>query len=153
MSYNGEYVVMRRKNCLPHLSRSTGISLFNANNESIKTMCEICSKSTIKTPEQRRWRRSCIFTVNFEQILHIFLVSPLLSWTRKCRLEGKNINWRASDIKKTILLLIITYQSANFEGQGSWNENVSKSKIKYLKSENFTDWFYLKEMIFLWFVN
>ena len=64
----------------------------------------------------------------------------------KYQLKGK---W----YKKTILLLIITYQSANFEGQGSWNENVSKSKIKYLKSENFTDWFYLKEMIFLWFVN
>ena len=30
-------------------------------------------KSTIKAPEQRQWRRSSVFIVNFEQILHILL--------------------------------------------------------------------------------
>ena len=38
-------------------------------------MCEICSKSTIKTPERREWRRSGVFIVNFEQISHIAVVS------------------------------------------------------------------------------
>ena len=37
-------------------------------------MCEICSKLTIKTPEQR----SGVFVVNFEQISYIVLVFPLL---------------------------------------------------------------------------
>ena len=42
-------------------------------------MCEICSKLTIKTPEQRQWRRSGAFIVNFEQISHIVLIFPLLT--------------------------------------------------------------------------
>ena len=38
-------------------------------------MCEICSKLTIKTPEQRHWRRSSVFVVNFEQIsFFVFVV-------------------------------------------------------------------------------
>ena len=37
-------------------------------------MCEICSKLTIKIPERRQSRRSGIFIVNFEHILHLFLV-------------------------------------------------------------------------------
>ena len=31
-------------------------------------MCEICLKLTIKTLEQRQWRSSGLFLVNFEQI-------------------------------------------------------------------------------------
>ena len=33
------------------VSSSTGIYLFKVNNGNTKTMCEICSKLTIKTPE------------------------------------------------------------------------------------------------------
>ena len=33
-----------------------------------------CSKLTIKTPERRQCRRSCVFIVNFEHILHFVLV-------------------------------------------------------------------------------
>ena len=36
--------------------------------------CQICSKSFIKTREQRR-RRSGVFIVNFEYISHLFLLS------------------------------------------------------------------------------
>ena len=32
-----------------------GIYLFKINNENTRTMCEICSKLTIKTPERRQW--------------------------------------------------------------------------------------------------
>ena len=40
------------------------------NNINARTMCEICSKLMIKTP---------VFNVNFERILHIVLVFPLLT--------------------------------------------------------------------------
>ena len=39
------------------------------------TMCEICSKLTVKTPERRHSRRSSGFIVNFEHISHCSLVS------------------------------------------------------------------------------
>ena len=45
-------------------------------------MCEICSKLTI-TKKQGQWSPSCIFTVNFEQILRIVLVFPLLTLNKK----------------------------------------------------------------------
>ena len=41
--------------------------------------CELCSKLTIKTPERRPWRLSCVFIVNFEHIAHLFLVFLLLT--------------------------------------------------------------------------
>ena len=44
-----------------------------------KLRSEICSKLTIKTPEQRHLRRSGIFIVNFEHISHLVLVFLLLT--------------------------------------------------------------------------
>ena len=44
---------------------------------------EISSKSTIKTPERRRWRRSSVFIVNFEHISHLFLVFILLTLNKQ----------------------------------------------------------------------
>ena len=41
--------------------------------------CEICSKLTIKTLEQRQRCRSGVFIVNFEHISHLFLVFLLLT--------------------------------------------------------------------------
>ena len=38
----------------------------------------MCSKLTIKTSKRHQWRRSKVFIVNFEQILHIALVLPVL---------------------------------------------------------------------------
>ena len=34
----------------------------------------MCSKLTTKTPKQLQWRRSGVFIVNFEQVLHLFLL-------------------------------------------------------------------------------
>ena len=42
---------------------------------------EICSKLTIKTPEQRNRHRSGVVIVNFEQISQIALVFLLLTLT------------------------------------------------------------------------
>ena len=41
--------------------------------------CEMCSKLTIKSREQRQWRLSGVFIVNFEHILYLFLVFPLVT--------------------------------------------------------------------------
>ena len=48
------------------------IYLFKVNNRNTIRRCEICSKLTIKTPEERQSRKSGVFMVNFEQISHIF---------------------------------------------------------------------------------
>ena len=42
-----------------------GNYMFKVNNRDPWTRCEICSKLTIKTPEQRHWRRSGVFIVTF----------------------------------------------------------------------------------------
>ena len=55
------------------------IYLFKVYNWNNRKRCEICSKLTIKTPEQCQWRRSSVFIVNFEHILHLFLIFPLLT--------------------------------------------------------------------------
>ena len=51
--------------------------MFKVNNRNNRIRCEICSKLTIKTPELRHWRRSGVFIVKFEHILH-FVVAFLL---------------------------------------------------------------------------
>ena len=56
-----------------------GMYSVSFNNKNTKTMCKACSKLTMKTPEERKWRRSGVFTVDFEQISHIFLVFLLLT--------------------------------------------------------------------------
>ena len=59
-----------------------GNYMFKVNNRNTRTRCEICSKLTIKIPERRQWRRSGIFIVNFEHILHLVLVFLLLTLSR-----------------------------------------------------------------------
>ena len=56
------------------ISLSAAIYLFRVSNGNTRTICEICSKLTIKTPERRR-----VFMVNLKQIYHIVLVFPLLT--------------------------------------------------------------------------
>ena len=65
---------MRKKAHLP-----ANIYLFKVCNRSSRKSCEICSKSTIKTPERRHWRRFGVFIVNFEHISHLFLLLLLLT--------------------------------------------------------------------------
>ena len=61
------------------IDSTAGIYLFKANNRNITTKCETCSELTIKTPERRHWRHSGVFIVNFEHILHLALMSQLLT--------------------------------------------------------------------------
>ena len=55
------------------------IPVGKVNNRNSRTRCEIYSKSTIKTPERRKWHRSGVFIVNFEHIPQIVLVFLLLT--------------------------------------------------------------------------
>ena len=68
-----------------HLVRnylSDGCYMFKVNNRDTRTRCEICSKITIKTPEQRHWRRSGVFIVKFKHITNLVLVFLLLTLSR-----------------------------------------------------------------------
>ena len=56
-----------------------GIHQLKVSYRNTRTRCEIYSKLTIKIPERRQWRRSGIFIVNFEHILHLVLVFLLLT--------------------------------------------------------------------------
>ena len=53
--------------------------MFKVNNKSTRKWCEICSKLTLKTPEQHQWRRSGGIIDSFEHISHRFLVFLLLT--------------------------------------------------------------------------
>ena len=50
------------------------VSMLKVNDKNTRARCEICSLLTMKTPERRHWRRSGVFTVNFEHISHLVLV-------------------------------------------------------------------------------
>ena len=56
--------------------------MLKVNNRNTRTMSEICSKLTIKTPEQRHLRRSGVFIVNFEHTLYHVLPFLLLTLNR-----------------------------------------------------------------------
>ena len=56
-----------------------GIYLLKVNNRNTRTMCETCSKLTIKTPERCYWRRSAVFIVNFEHLPHLVLIFLVLT--------------------------------------------------------------------------
>ena len=67
----------------------------------IITMCEICSKLTIKTPERRKWRRwSCpgVSVINFEQISHIALVFLLLTLNKW--MPAGTVTWKKRKLLK-----------------------------------------------------
>ena len=50
----------------------------------------MCSKLITKTPERRHWRRSGVFSVNFEHISHLFLELILadISWDKLFNVTG-----------------------------------------------------------------
>ena len=59
-----------------------GNSMFKINNRNTRTRCEICSKLTIKIPEQHQLRRSSLLIVNFEHISRLVLVFLLLTLSK-----------------------------------------------------------------------
>ena len=83
------------------------LKVINGNTE---TLCEICSKSTIKTLAQRHWCCTDVFTAIFEQISHIFfdvfiidfeqvnggLITAILSTIQQLLLENTGEYWRGT---------------------------------------------------------
>ena len=65
------------------------IYLLKGSNRNTRKMCEICSKSTTKTPEWHHWRWSSVFIFNLEHISHPFLVSSVFIGN----FEQVNISW------------------------------------------------------------
>ena len=59
------------------------ICLFKVNNRNTTKSYERCSKPTIN-PERLHWRRSDVFIVNLEHILHLFYFFYVWLWTSKC---------------------------------------------------------------------
>ena len=57
---------------MSHIFRPDNINLFKDKNRNTKKRCEISSKLTNKTPEQRDWSCSSIFIVNLENIFRNF---------------------------------------------------------------------------------
>ena len=51
-----------------------GIYLFKVNNRNTRTMCEICSELTIKTPERRQGRHTVKVLTNFTHCSGVSIV-------------------------------------------------------------------------------
>ena len=76
------FINLYRRNDL-HLAIN---DMFKVNKKSTRERCEICSKFTIKTPEQHQWCLSGVFIVDFEHTSHLVLVFLLLTLKGKCQL-------------------------------------------------------------------
>ena len=103
---------------------SAGIYLVKTNNGNTRTMCEICSKLTIKIPEQSHWHRSGVFIVNFKQISHnvrVYIVD----------FEQVNANWDSEPHWTTVQLVITFLCRMSFQlmsPKNSWAITSSASR-------------------------
>ena len=61
------------------LTFTAGNYLLKVNNRNTRTRSEICSKLTLKTPEQSHWHHSGVFIIHFDHISHLVLVFLLLT--------------------------------------------------------------------------
>ena len=64
---------------LKYLATSANIKCSKSTIKPLEEGVKICSKLTIKTPEQRQWRRSGVFNVKFEHIFRLPLVFLLFT--------------------------------------------------------------------------
>ena len=62
-----------------HRAYPASIYLLKVNNRNTRKRYKLCSKLTIKTPEQRHWHRSGVFFVNAELTSQLVLVFLLLT--------------------------------------------------------------------------
>ena len=80
---NKVFIKVKKMHYLP-----ANVYLFKVNNRTTRKRSKTYPKLTIKTPEQRHWRRSGVFIVNSEHNSHLFLVF-LLSTSNKRVLTRK----------------------------------------------------------------
>ena len=65
-----------------------GIYLLKVNNRNNRTRCEICLKLTVKTSEQRQWRRFGVILVSL-----LLTLSTPFSTVSIVKLEQANADW------------------------------------------------------------
>ena len=78
-----------------------GINMFKVKKKNTGTMCEICSKLTIKTPERRQF---AISIFNPEHVLHLVLVLLKLTLNKQM-LVGLITGWQLATLLKLKALL------------------------------------------------
>ena len=68
----------------PYLEANpAGVYLFNINNRNVGIMCKISLKLKIEIAQRRHSQHFSVFIVNLEQISHIDVIFPLLTWTEQ----------------------------------------------------------------------
>ena len=113
------------------------IYLFQVNNRNTRKWCEICSKLIIKTPEQRHWRRSDLFTVNFELFPHLFLVFLLLIFNRQILAGNGHIYWRFIFLQCCCLEShIVECWSLQMNNETTFNKTFSENSLAAFFKEN-----------------
>ena len=80
----------------------TGIYLFKVNNRNTRTMCEICSWLTIKTPERRQWRVLVPLLLTLHRCHLLFWCFYNWLWRSKCQLGScyRSLSIRPENIRK-----------------------------------------------------
>ena len=101
-------------------------------------MCEICSKLTIRIPEQYHWRRSGVFVVSFEQILLTVLVFPLLTLNNLTP-SGIKLLHIVKNLFLLLLMLGIFFSSRPIETGRRWLDPQNFAKVDFLPIENDTE--------------
>ena len=84
-------------------------------------MCKICSKLTIKIPEQRQWLRFGVFIVNFEQISRIAQVFQLFTLDKQMPAEKMHLVCIVHSTKEERKKSYQFYQLINFWGWNIYN--------------------------------
>ena len=70
---NNDHILKKlRQSCISSACEPAGNYLLKVNNRNTRTRCDVCSKLTLKIPERRQWRRSGIFSVNFDMFYELF---------------------------------------------------------------------------------
>ena len=113
--------------------------MLKVNNISTRKRCKICSELTIKTPERRQWRRSCVFIVNFEYISHVFSRVSIVNFKQVnvSWVENSNLQVLELALELKIVCFVVSVNPVNiylfkFNNRNTrkWREIFSKLTIK-----------------------
>ena len=123
-----------------------GIYLLKVDNKNTRTRCEICSKLTIKTPEQLHWSRSdsSVSIINFEHViagwLKVFtLVLNFFLWRRQNENKKFHLSNKAKIYEKpgyytVIIFLFMEWIVGYTKPVFSCSKSTMGTSEQYLKS-------------------
>ena len=93
--------------------------MLKVNNRNTRKKCDLFPKLTKKTLERHHWRRSGVFFVNFEHILHLSLMFLFLMFANSAWISKTGLFLQRLSIKKfwksyySLSSYYYSYQSAN----------------------------------------